>query len=162
MKSIRTIGVTTATVLALSLTACGGNDSTEDPSVSDIPTAAVASDATSSDAGAATSDGMTDLAAVLTWPQGTDDFVINLCASVGENTILGAGENDEWSLNFDANLLESGDTGILTVSTKSDMAVEYSADVTSLTVNPDGSFTGSGQDASQAPFTITGTCIVSW
>lgn len=102
------------------------------------------------------------LSASLTWPKGVDDFALNICSSIGEHTIQGGGNADGWNLVLDANLLNPGDTGTLTVSQKSDMTVVYDARVTSLTVSQDGSFTGSGQDASQAPFTITGTCDAQW
>jgi len=100
----------------------------------------------------------------LTWPQGTDAFNLTVCTSIGEHTIQGSGDSGsgKWSLFFDANLLESGDTGTLKVSQKSDMRVVYEADLTALTVKADGSFTGSGEDASKAPVTMTGTCDVTW
>lgn len=102
--------------------------------------------------------------ASLTWPQGTDTFALNICTSIGEHTIQGGGNSDggKWNLVLDGNLLKPGDTGRLTVSQKSDMSVVFDAKLTDLTVAPDGSFTGSGEDASKARFTITGTCDVTW
>jgi hypothetical protein len=102
--------------------------------------------------------------ASLTWPQGTDDFALNVCTSIGEHTIQGGGDSasGKWNLVLDGNLLKPGDTGKLTVSQKSDMSVVYDARLTALTVAADGSFTGAGEDAAKARFTITGTCDVTW
>lgn len=102
--------------------------------------------------------------AKLTWPQGSDDFALNVCTSIGAHTIQGGGNSDNgrWNLVLDGNLLEPGDTGKLTISQKSDMSVVYDAKLTALTVTADGSFTGSGEDAAKATFTITGTCDVTW
>jgi hypothetical protein len=102
--------------------------------------------------------------ASLTWPQGKDDFALNVCTSIGEHTIQGGGNsaNGKWNLVLDGNLLKPGDTGQLTVSQKSDMSVVYDARLTALTVAADGSFTGAGEDAAKARFTITGTCDVTW
>ena len=102
--------------------------------------------------------------ASLTWPQGTDNFALNICTSIGEHTIQGGGNSDsgKWNLVLDGNLLKPGDTGKLTVSQKSDMSVVYDAHLTALTVAADGSFTGSGEDAARSPFTITGVCDVTW
>lgn len=102
--------------------------------------------------------------ASLTWPQGTDDFALNVCVSIGPHTIQGGGNSasGKWNLVLDGNLLQPGDTGKLTVSQKPDMSVVYDANLTALTVAADGSFTGAGEDAAKAPFTITGTCDVTW
>jgi hypothetical protein len=153
------------------LTGCGGStdDSSTTPpaAVSQAPTADVTTpaDATTSAQGSPTQGSPAQgTSASVTWPQGTDEFTLNVCTSIGEHTIQGGGDsgNGELDLSFDANLLESGDTGTLTISQTSDMSVVYDADVTALTVNADGSFTGSGEDASKAPFTITGSCEVTW
>lgn len=139
--------------------AAAGCGSDEDSSSSTV-TVPIASSAESLSA----TPQIQDLSASLTWPDGTDAFTFNACASQGEHTILGRGDSTDGSLNLvlDANLLNAGDTGTLTVSQKSDMAVVYDADVTDLTVRADGTFSGSGQDAGQQAFTITGTCDVSW
>ncbi len=131
---------------------------------SSAPPAAVASQAPPSNATTAKGSQVRSTSASLTWPQGTDTFALNICTSVGEHTIQGGGNSDggKWNLVLDGNLLKPGDTGRLTVSQKSDMSVVYDAKLTDLTVAPDGSFTGSGEDASKARFTITGTCDVTW
>jgi hypothetical protein len=74
----------------------------------------------------------------------------------------GNSANGKWNLVLDGNLLEQGDTGKLTVSQKSDMSVVYDARLTTLKAAADGSFTGAGEDAAKARFTITGTCDVTW
>ncbi|HQR25483.1 MAG TPA: hypothetical protein PLP61_00450 [Nocardioides sp.] len=146
-----------------SLAACGGSadgssSESSTPAAADTPATGEATPTESAAAG----DGETT--ASLTWPQGVGEFPLNVCASVGEHTIQGGGTSEDgtWNLVLDANLLAAGDTGTLTVSQTSDMSVVYDADVTDLTVQSDGSFTGSGMDAAEAPFTITGTCDVTW
>ena len=155
-----TVAIVTVALMLPLLSACGGSASADSTSAaSDVPAAQSAVDGASSPASAATANPT----ASLTWPKGTDEFPLNVCASVGKNTIQGGGSTDAWNLQFDANLLEAGDEGTLIVSDKQQgMTVVYDAKITSLTVNPDGSFTGAGQDAGQSPFTITGTCTVSW
>lgn len=159
MNRTRTVLSIAALALALPLlTACGSS-----ASVASTPAAiqSPSSGGPATDATAPASATATDPTASLTWPKGTDEFPLNVCASVGKNTIQGGGSTDTWNLQFDANLLNAGDEGTLIVSRKPDMTVEYDAKITSLTVSPDGTFTGSGHDASQAPFTISGVCTVS-
>jgi|GEM_PF-5190950 hypothetical protein len=154
-------GVLISSLLIVSaLAAC--SRSTESSSA---PPAADAGQASSSNATTAAQGSQSrSRSASLTWPQGTDAFTLNICTSIGEHTIQGGGNSDggKWNLVLDGNLLKPGDTGRLTVSQKSDMSVVYDAKLTDLTVAPDGSFTGSGEDASKARFTITGTCDVTW
>lgn len=153
----------TAALCVPSLAACGGStdEASSDSATPAAADASAAADATPTESEAAGAGTMT---ASLTWPQGTGEFPLNVCSSVGEHTIQGGGtsEDGEWNLVLDANLLAAGDTGTLTVSQTSDMSVVYDADVTDLTVQSDGSFSGSGTDAAEAPFTITGTCLVTW
>jgi hypothetical protein len=142
------------------LAACGR--STDNPSA---PPAAAAGQATPTDATTPAHGSQTRArSASLKWPQGTDDFALNICTSIGEHTIQGGGNSTsgKWNLVLDGNLLKPGDAGKLTVSQKSDMSVVYDAALTALTVAADGSFTGSGEDAAKARFTITGTCDVTW
>ena len=166
MKSMRTaLCIATATVLLPLLSACGGSASADAPPAQGQAATAAASASESSGSAAPAPAVPAELTgtASLTWPEGTVDFPLNVCASQGPNTIQGGGSTDEWDLMFDANLLEAGDEGTLVVSdNKQGMAVVYDATITSLTVNADGTFTGAGQDASNAPFTISGTCTVSW
>lgn len=102
--------------------------------------------------------------ASLTWPQGTDDFALSVCVSIGAITIQGAGDSTsgKWSLSFDANLLQPDDTGTLAISQASDKVTVYNATITSLTVKDDGSFAGTGEDLGGLPFKISGTCDVTW
>lgn len=142
------------------LVACGRS-----PNNAPAPAAAASSPAPTTDATtAAQGTQARSPSASLTWPQGTDDFALNVCTSIGEHTIQGGGNSasGKWNLVLDGNLLKPGDTGKLTVSQKSDMSVVYDARLTALTVAADGSFTGAGEDAAKAPFTITGTCDVTW
>lgn len=142
------------------LSACGG--STDDSSAP--PTTAARAAPGSEETTVAEGGEAQAKSASLTWPQGTEDFTLSVCVSIGANTIQGAGRstNGKWSLSFDANLLEPDDTGTLAVSQASDGAVVYDAAITSLTVKNDGSFAGSGGDLGETPFKITGTCDVTW
>lgn len=151
-----------ALVGAAALSGCGG--SSDDGESAPAATATAEQPAASEAATAAAGGDAQAWSASLTWPAGSNEFSLNICTSIGEHTIQAGGDTTDGAYNLvlDANLLESGDTGTLTVSQKSDMTVVYDADVTELTVQSDGSFSGSGQDAGQAPFTITGTCLVTW
>lgn len=154
-----------ALLAAPTLAACGGSsDDTSDPQAGTTSEAPAADTTSSTQASPAQTSANQANSASLTWPQGSDNFALNVCTSVGEHTIMGGGDSDtgKWNLSFDANLLAPGDTGTLTVSQKSDMSVVYDADITALSVAADGSFTGSGEDAAAGQFTITGTCDVSW
>lgn len=147
------------TALTLALTGCGADQPTQpdpgtiDTAATEIPTSPAATPEAASPA---------ELAATLDWPQGTEDFALNLCVSIGETTIQGHGASTNWSLTFDANLLTPDDTGTLEVSSASDNAIEYDADITTLTVEPDGTFEAGGQDPAGEPFHLTGTCTLSW
>lgn len=151
-----------ALVGAAALSGCGG--SSDDGESAPAATATAEQPAASEAATAAAGGDAQAWSASLTWPTGSNEFSLNICTSIGEHTIQAGGDTTDGAYNLvlDANLLESGDTGTLTVSQKSDMTVVYDADVTELTVQSDGSFNGSGQDAGQEPFTITGTCMVTW
>ena len=151
--------------VALALSGCG----TDQPTQPGPGTSAAASTS-----GTTTSTGSTpeasspettspeQLAASLDWPEGTEDFALNICVSIGETTIQGGGESTDWKLSFDANLLTPADTGTLQVSHASDNTVRYDADITTLTVQPDGTFDATGQDPAGAAFRLTGTCTLSW
>ena len=148
------------TALALALTGCGADQPTQpDPgttaatSVTETPTSPAATPEDTSPA---------ELAATLEWPDGTENFALTVCVSIGETTIQGAGASADWNLTFDANLLTPDDTGTLQVSRASDNAIEYDADITTLTVQPDGTFEATGQDPAGDPFRLTGTCTLSW
>lgn len=142
------------------LVACGRSANDASAPAAEAPSPATTTDATTGAQGRQTRS----TSASLTWPQGTDEFALNVCTSIGEHTIQGGGDSatGKWNLVLDGNLLESGDTGKLTVSQKSDMSVVYDARLTALKVAADGSFTGAGEDAARAQFTITGTCDVTW
>ena len=146
--------------LALALTGCGADQ----PTQPDPGTTAATSVAGTSTSAAATPDenNPAELAATLEWPDGTEDFTLNICVSIGENTIQGGGASADWTLTFDANLLTPDDTGTLQVSRASDSAIEYDADITTLAVQPDGIFEATGQDPAGEPFRLTGTCTLSW
>lgn len=150
----------TSLLIVPTLAACGrsAHDSSAPPDAASSP--APTTDATSPAQGSQARSP----SASLTWPQGTDEFALNVCTSIGEHTIQGGGNSasGKWNLVLDGNLLKPGDTGKLTVSQTSDMSVVYDADLTALTVAADGSFTGAGEDVAKAPFTITGTCDVTW
>ncbi len=160
------------TLLAASaLAGCGGSpdDSTASSTSAGQSSTSTSQSSTSQSSGTttgtATQGGQAQpLVASLTWPQGTDRFALNVCASIAEHTISGGGTSDsgKWNLVIDANLLKSGDTGSLTVTQKSDMTVTYDARITALTVAADGTFSGSGEDVGKVPFSITGTCDVTW
>ena len=142
------------------LSACGGStdDSSTPPTAA--PGIALGSEGTTpAEGGVAQAK-----SASLTWPQGTDDFALSVCVSIGANTIQGAGDSTsgKWSLSFDANLLQPDDTGSLAVSQAPDKVIVYNAAITSLTVKDDGSFAGNGEDLGGVPFKITGTCDVTW
>ena len=141
------------------LSACGG--SSDDSSAP--PTAAAGLAPGSEETAPAEGSVAQAKSASLSWPQGTDDFTLSVCVSIGANTIQGAGDSTsgKWSLSFDANLLQPDDTGTLAVSQASDKVIVYNAAITSLTVKDDGSFAGTGEDLGGVPFEITGTCDVT-
>ena len=147
------------TALALALTGCGADQPTQpDPgttaatSITDTPTSPAATPEATSPA---------ELAATLDRPEGTENYALTICVSIAETTIQGAGASADWNLTFDANLLTPDDTGTLQVSRASDNALEYDADITTLTVQPDGTFDATGQDPAGNPFRLTGTCTLS-
>lgn len=157
-----------AVLVALALAGCGaGSGGSATEPVATAPAVTPATDPTATDvpgAAAPSDPAVQGWTATLTWPRGTDPFALNVCTSIGEHTILGGGNSGDLNLSFDANLLNSGDTGRLSVSqrTGSDMPVVYDATITSLTVKADGTFSGSGQDAGGAAFSVSGTCELSW
>ncbi len=146
--------------LALALTGCGADQPTQpDPGT----TAAISAPGPATSAAATPEATSPDqLAATLEWPDGTEDFALNICVSIGETTIQGSGASADWNLTLDANLLSPDDTGTLQVSRASDNAIEYDADITTLTVQPDGTFDATGQDPAGEPFRLNGTCTLSW
>lgn len=147
--------------VALALSGCG----TDQPTQPDAGNTAAASTSRTTTSTAATPEVTTspeELGASLDWPEGTDDFALNICVSIGETTIQGGGESADWKLSFDANLLTPADTGTLQISHASDYTVQYDADITTLTVKPDGTFDATGQDPAGAAFRLTGTCTLSW
>lgn len=148
---------TTAAILTILLAGCGGGDpAPTDPAAAAVPTAAESTPA------APDAPAITARAAALEWPEGTEQFTVDLCASQGPSTIQGASTSADWQLYFDANLINPGDTGTLQVSRASDKVIEYDADILTLTVQPDGTFESTGADASGATFRLTGTCGISW
>ncbi|WP_240099890.1 hypothetical protein [Thermomonas flagellata] len=105
------------------------------------------------------------LTAQVRWPRGDTAFALNVCTSIGPHTLQAGGNSadGQWNLVLDGNLLKPGDTGRLTIAEKTaGMPVAYDARLTQLTVTPDGRFSGSGQDAGGAPFTLSGQCMTTW
>lgn len=146
--------------LALALTGCGADQPTQPaPGTTD---ATSITETPTSPAGTPEATSPAELAATLDWPQGTENFALSICVSIGETTIQGSGASTDWNLAFDANLLTPDDTGTLQISRTSDNAVEYDADITTLTVQPDGTFEATGQDPAGDPFRLAGTCTLSW
>ena len=160
--------VLSAVLVVPALAACGagpGGSATEPAATA--PAVTQAADPTAADgpgAGAPSGPAVQGWTAMLTWPKGTDQFALNICTSIGEHTIQGGGNSGDLNLAFDANLLNAGDVGRLSVSqrTGSDMPVVYDATITSLTVKADGTFSGEGQEAGGAAFSVSGTCELSW
>ena len=160
---LATATASAAAILALLLASCGGGDpTTSDPTAAATPTTAEATPAMESTPAASDAAATTAHAASLEWPEGTEQFTVDLCASQGPSTIQGAGNAPDWQLYFDANLLNTGDTGTLQVSRASDKVIEYDADILTLTVQPDGTYDATGADAGGATFRLTGTCGISW
>ena len=99
----RTTAAVAATALTGALVGCGGAEPAQpDPATttatdtSATPTSAAPTPAAATPA---------QLVAALDWPQGTEDFALSICVSIGESTIQGAGGSGDWTLSFDANLL---------------------------------------------------------
>ena len=148
------------TAIALALTGCGADQPTQPDPGTTAATSFTETSTTPEATPEATSPA--ELTATLEWPEGTENFALTVCVSIGETTIQGAGTSADWNLTIDANLLTPDDTGTLQVSRASDNAIEYDADITTLTVQPDGTFEATGQDPAGDPFRLTGTCTLSW
>ena len=159
-RARRRVGAAAAiTSLALALSGCGADQPAQTDPGTTAATSITETPTGPADTPEATSPA--ELAATLDRPEGTENYALTICVSIAETTIQGAGASADWNLTFDANLLTPDDTGTLQVSRASDNAIDYDADITTLTVQPDGTFDATGQDPAGNPFRLTGTCTLS-